>query len=273
MAEKKKKNTASNIIFALIIIIFLVLVVGAISIDSILRSAIEKAITKQLKVKASLAKVSLNIASGTVTAKDLKIGNPNGYQFENILELKSLSVKTSIGSLLSNPIEIEQIKLDDVALVIEQKGLTNNLNEILKSMPAKKAETKEPAANQKSVHITAVDINNISVTAKLLPVPGKSDAVTLEIASMHLSNIGGEKTSLADSIGKIFTAIANEVAAKGTGILPDDMVGSIQEGVGKTLESVGETGKQLMDKTKQDAQKGMEETTNKLKGLFEKKKD
>jgi len=266
MAEKKKKSHGSNVVFAIIVIVFLVIVLGLVSIDGILKTAIEKAITKQLNVKASLSKVSLNLASGTLTVSNLKIANPQGYKSENILELKSLVVKTSIGSLLSNPAEIKQIALDDLAVVIEQKGLTSNLNDIVKSMPAKEAKTAEPPQNQKSVHISSVDINNISVTAKLLPLPGKSGDLNFNISSLHMSDIGGEKTTLAEAVGKIFAAITKEIAAKGTDILPSDMLGPIQENLGKSFESVGETGKQLIEKTGEDAAKT-------LKGLFEKKKN
>ncbi|MDD5011044.1 MAG: AsmA family protein [Phycisphaerae bacterium] len=264
MAEKTKKSKASNVLFAVVIVVFLAVVVGLISIDGILKSAIQTAIKKQLNVDASVSKVNLNIISGTVRISDLKIGNPPGYQFERILETKSIMVKTSLGSLLSDPIEIEQIKIDGIAVVLEQKGLSSNLNDILKSMPEKpKTEPAKAKKDGKGVHITSVDINDISVTAKLLPIPGKSDAVTLKIASLHLSNIGGEKSSLSDNVKKIFTEIANAIATEGTNILPSDMVGPIQENVAKSLESVGEMTK--------EAEKGVKDATKALKGLFQKK--
>ncbi len=268
MAEKTKKSNASNIVFTVIIIVFLAVVIGLVSIDGILKSAIQTAIKKQLNVDASAAKVNLNIISGTVRISDLKIGNPPGYQFERILEIKSIMVKTSLGSLLSDLIEIEQITIDGIAVTLEQKGSSSNLNDILKSMPEKpKTEPAKAKKDGKSVHISSVDINDISVTAKLLPIPGKSDAVTLKIASLHLSNIGGEKSSLSDNVKKIFTEIANAIATEGKNILPSDMVGPIQENVAKLLESVGEAGKQLT----KEAEKGVKDAAKALKGLFEKK--
>lgn len=266
MAEKTKKSNALNVLFALIIIIFLAVVIGLISIDGILKSAIQTAIKKQLKVDASISKVNLNIASGTVKISGLKIGNPPGYQFEHVFESNSISVTTSIGSLLGNPIEIKQIAIDGIAVVIEQKGLSSNLNDILKNMPEKpKTETAKTEGNAKSVHISSVDITDIGVTAKLLPIQGKSDAVTLKIPSLHMSDIGGEKSSLADSIKKIFTEIASAIVAKGKDILPGDMLGPIQQNVTKSLESVSELG--------EETKKGVEDATKTLKGLFEKKKD
>jgi hypothetical protein len=280
MAEKPKKSHGTNILIAVVVIIFLVVIIGFVSIDGILKFAIQTAIKQQLNVDGSAAKVSLSIFSGNVTISNLKIGNPPGYKFEHVLEANSISVTTSISSLLSNPVEINDIAIDGVTMVIEQKGMTNNLSEILKSMPQKpKTETKtaEPEKKSKSVHISTVDMKNLAVTAKLLPIPGKSDALTLRIASMHLSNLGGEKSSLGDVVGKIFAAISAEIASKGAGILPSDMTGSIQN-AGKSLESATESMKGLFNKPADKPagsstdQGTTQDAASKLKGLFEKKK-
>jgi hypothetical protein len=219
--------------------------------------------------------VSLSIFTGNVTVSGLKIANPTGYKFEHVLEANSISVTTSIGGLLSNPVEIKTITIDGLTMVIEQKGMTNNISDILKAMPKpRQAETNtaEPAKNGKSVHIASVDMTNIGITAKLLPLPGKSGALTLKIPSLHLSNLGGNKSSLGEVIGKIFAAISAEIAAKGAGILPSDMTGSIQD-AGKTLESATENIKGLLKPSSKDANSSnTQDMGNKLKGLFDKKK-
>jgi hypothetical protein len=258
--NEKKKSKAANIVIALIIIVFLAVVIGMLSIDGILRAAIPTAIKTQLKVDASVSKASLSIASGTVDIRNLKIGNPQGYQFENILEANSIFVKTSIGGLLGNPVEIQQVKLDGIKMVIEQKGLTSNLNDILKAMPAKDEKKTESASKGKSVHITSVDINDISVTVKLLPLPGKSDAVTLNIKSLHLSDVGGEKESLADVTGKIFRKISEEVASQGKDIIPSDVLGSLDESLGNAGKALEKAGKETTEKA-----------ADALKNIFKKK--
>jgi hypothetical protein len=282
MAEKPKKSHGTNILIAAVVIIFIVVIVGFISIDGILKYAIQSAIAKQLNVDASASMVSLSIFTGNVKVSNLKIANPTGYQYKHVLEANSISVTTSIGGLLSNPIEIKDITIDGLTMVIEQKGMTNNISDILKSMPKpRQAETNtaEPAKNGKSVHIASVDMTNIGVTAKLLPLPGKTDALTLKIASMHLSNLGGNKSSLGEVVGKIFAAISSEIAAKGAGILPSDLTGPIQQNAGKALESATETMKGLFNKpadkpagSSTDQGTGTQDAASKLKGLFEKKK-
>ncbi|MEN6386838.1 MAG: hypothetical protein ABFD79_16785 [Phycisphaerales bacterium] len=265
-----KKNLVANIGITLIIIIFLVVVIGLVSIDGILRSAIQTAIKKQLNVDSSVSKVSLKIFSGTIEITDLKIKNPKGYQFENIFEAKSIFVKTSLGNLLSNPVGIDQIKIDGVAMSIEQKGLSNNINDLLKGMPAKEEDkgTAEPKKAAKKVHITALDINDITVNAKLLPLPGKADVATLSIASLHFSDIGGEKTTLAQVIGKVFTEITNAVVKSGTDILPTDMLNSMSDAVKGNFENITGEGMKTLEKAGEDIKQKAGES---LKNIFKSK--
>ncbi len=265
-----KKNVVINIVIVLIVIVFLAAVIGIISADSILRSAIQTAIKKQLNVDSTVAKVSLKILNGTIEISDLKIKNPDGYQFDNILETRSIFVKTTIRGLLSNPVEIEQIKIDGIAMSIEQKGLSNNINDILKGMPSKeKTEpaTQESARAAKNVHIAVLDINDIDVNVKLIPLPGKSDTVTLSIASLHFTDIGGDN-SLAQIIGRVFTEITNAVVKNGGGILPSDMMGSLEKGVQQQFEQLSGQGQKILEKAGEDLKQKADEA---LKGIFQKK--
>lgn len=265
-----KKITAANIVLTLIIVIFLVIVIGIISIDGILRSGIKAAIKKQLNLDSSVSKVSLNILSGTLEITNLQIKNPPGYQFPNALDVQSIFVKTSIGGLLGNPVEIEEIRIDGAVMSIEQKGFANNIGDILKGMPEKQKTGQSPAdANQnpKKVHIALLDINDTTVNAKLLPIGDNATATTLTLAPMHFTNLGGDK-SLSQVVGKIFTEITNAVVKSGGGILPTDITSSLQKGIEQHLGGISEEGKQLLEKSGQELEKKANET---LKGLFQKK--
>ena len=70
------------------------------------------------------------------------------------LSLNQSSIKANVRSLMSNTVEVNQVNLDDVAVVIEQKGMTSNLNDILKSMPKKpktdNEEKKGPKREKRS---------------------------------------------------------------------------------------------------------------------------
>jgi hypothetical protein len=266
----KKKSTVAGIWIAVIVLLVIAALIAPPLIDKALKLAVEKAGTKQLGVGVSVEKVHLNIFNGSIAITGLKIKNPDGYQYENMLEVAAISVKANTGSLFSNVVEVNQIDIKDIAVVIEQKGLNSNLSEVLKNTKGdSEAKTESTPAKQeqgKSVHIASLDITNIDVTAKLLPIPGKSDSVKLNIEKLHLSDIGGKKSTLGETVGKIFKEISAAIAAKGAGIIPDDMVGSIND----SLAGLGKAGEELQKMTG-EAGKEIEKVSEGLKGLFQKK--
>jgi hypothetical protein len=166
--------------------------------DNILKTTIEKAIKKQLKVDVFVEEVHLNLITGSIEISSLRIANPPGYKSDNILEVESISIKADIRSFVSDTIEVNQVNLNNVAVVIEQKGSTNNLSDILMSVKKPEAKTEKTGRKNKNIHIASVDIQNINVTAKLLPVSGKFNTVRLKTSELHLSGIRGEKTTLSD---------------------------------------------------------------------------
>jgi uncharacterized protein involved in outer membrane biogenesis len=261
----KQKSTVTGVLFTVVVLLVVLVIFSPFIIDSILKTGIETAIKKQLNVDSSVSRVHLNMAAGSIEVNDLKISNPPGYEFERILELKSIGITADLRSLFSDTVEVNQVSLNDITIVIEQKGLTSNLNDILKSMPKKSsAEAEKPAQNAKNVHISSLDIQNIDVKVKLLPIPGKSDAVQLKISALHFSNIGGKKTTLADVVGKVFTEIANAIATQGADVIPGELLGPIQE-------NIGEAGKEIL-KVGENLQKGLKDANSPLQGLFKKKK-
>ncbi len=262
--EKKQKTALPGVLFTVVVILVLAVIILPFIIDGILKASIEKAIKSQLNVPASVSRVHLNLAAGSIEVNDLKIGNPPGYELENILELKSINVKANIRSLASDAVEVNQVSLNDLTVVIVQKDLKNNMADILISMPKKpETDTEKTKPGAKNIHISSLDIQNIDVQAKLLSASEKLDIAQLKISALHLSDIGGKKTTLADVIGRIFNAIADAIATQGSDVLPGDITGPIQE-------NIDQTRKQLIKKS-EEIKKETKEVTEKLKGLFKKK--
>jgi hypothetical protein len=179
------------------------------------------------------------------------VKNPSGYANENLLELGQGVVNLEIGSLMSNPVKIQLIKLDGTKLTMEQKGLTNNLKEILDRLP--KEDKPEPAGEEKGkdLHINKLEITNTRVTVNLLPVPGKADNVSLNIDPIVMEDLGTDKKlSTGKLVAKILGAIATGIAKQGAGLLPDDMVKGIGSAIGKTAEmgkAAAEEGKKAIE--------------------------
>jgi len=272
------KNTGKILrIVLLAVLVLVVCVVVLISVfgNSALKTGIETAASKTLKVGVSIDDLDFSILGGKVGFENLVIDNPPGYQHDKLLEVGKARIAVSIGSLLKDTVNIKEIMFDGVNVVIEQKGLSNNLQDIIKALPkgesAEPEEAEEPEKPAKKLHIDNLEISNVTVKAKLLPVPGKADTVTLKLNPIKMTDLGSdEKMDVAKLTGKILLAIATGVAEQGAGLLPESMTDGMKDALSKATElgkTAAEEGKKILEEGK-DAGKDIIEG---FKGLLKPK--
>ena len=259
----------------LVVAIVLVILVGGLYVfgGHLVKIGVETAATKALGVRVDIADVDISILGGSVEIEGLIVGNPAGYEHKNLLELGRARVAVNIGSMLGDTVQIKELKLDGINLVIEQKGLSNNLQDVIKAIPSGEPGQREEAAEPgKKLRIDELEITNVTVKAKLLPIPGKSDTVTLQLKPIRMTDLGSDdKLTVAKLTGKILLAIAGGVASQGAGVLPEDMTKTMKATLSKTIElgkTATEEGKRLIEEGK-DVGKGLLEG---FKGLLKAKK-
>ena len=259
----------------LILVVVAVLAVNLFA-DRAVRLGIETAATKTLNVAVTVSNVDLSIMNGKLAMQNLLINNPPGYQHDKLLELKSAKIEIDVKSLLSDVVNIREIKLDGMDVVLEQRGISgNNLQDVIKAISGGTKDKGEPETSGKKLHIDNLEISDVTVQVKLLPIPGK--AVTLKLTPIRMTNLGGDNNlDTAALSGRILLAIANGVAEQGVGVLPKEIVDSITSALGKTIdlskgiiegrEGIG----QEIIKSTEDIGKGI---TEGLKGLLKPKKE
>jgi uncharacterized protein involved in outer membrane biogenesis len=261
-----KKPLKALRIILLVILILLLTVVILINFfaDSATKAAIESAGTKALNVGVTVQDVDLSIIGGKIGLQNLMIDNPPGYQQQKLLELNDAEVTVQAKSLLGDTVRIEEIKLDGVTLVVEQKGLSNNLQDLIKSMP------KQESPSGKKLHIDILEITNITANVKLLPLPGKADVVTLKLPAIKMDNLGNDnKLDLAALTGQIILAIARGIVEQGPDILPKDMINTMTSTLSKALD----LSKDIFGEGKGTGEKVLKDTEDIGKGITEGLKD
>ena len=263
---------------ALIVVVLLVVLYAVFYLFGgyILKVGVETGATKALGVGVDVDGMSLSVLRGSVVIDGLAVANPPGYAHEHLLKLAKGKVAVKIGSLLSETVRVEEIKLDGIDLVIEQKGLSNNLQDVVNSIasgdkPTEDKQETEPTGKQ--LQVDDLEITNVKVTVKLLPVPGKADSVTLNLDPIKMNNLGtDDKLSTAILAEKIILAIAKGVTKQGVGILPDDLVDTMQVTLDKTVDlgkTATEKGKKVIDSGKDVGSELIEG----FKGLLKPKKE
>ena len=268
------------LVTVLVVVLVLVLVAAALVHflgDRALKAGVETAATGALKTGVTVGDASFSVFGGTVGMNDLVIDNPPNYQHPHLLELGRAHVAVNLRSLLSDTVNIDTIELDGISLVVEQKGLSNNLQDILKAIPASPKEDTTKSSS-KQLHITQLDITDINVKVKLLPLPGRADTVPLKLPPIRMTDLGSDsKLDTAQLTGKILMAIANGIVEQGPN-LPTEIIGPLtstlqaqgalilEEGM-KALEEGANLGKDVIKRGHDAIEEGKDMTEGITKGL------
>jgi uncharacterized protein involved in outer membrane biogenesis len=264
--------------WVILLAVLILAAVAAIAIDIFaeraLKTGIEVAATKALDVGVNVGKVDLEIFAGKLGISNLLINNPPGYQYDKLLELKDAQIKVDVKSLLGERVNIREIKLDGVNIFLEQRGVSgNNLQDVIKTVSDGRKAKGESKKGGRKLHIDNLEISNVTVKAKLLPVPGKADTITLKLDPIVMTDLGGDnKLDTAELSSKILIAIVTGVADKGTGVLPQEMTSAMKSTLDTTIElgkAATKEGKKLLEEGKGRG----EEVIDGLKGLLKKPKE
>jgi hypothetical protein len=276
----KIKKVIKTMLVVLLVLILAVVVLFKLFGTGAIKTGIEVAGTQTLKVPVTVGDVSLSLLAGKAGIDDLVIANPAGYANATMIQMGKIRVDLAVSSLISDTVRIENILLDKVSVTLEQKGLTNNIQQILKGMDKTEKETtkvtktkSEPG--QKNLVNTHLELTNINVKVKLLPVPGKSDTLTLKLSPIIMENLGSQsKMDIAILTDKILVAIVTGIAQQGAGKLPDSITGPL----GDAAKSFGAASEKLLKKTEklfeggsQDLGKEIEDIGKGIGDLFKKK--
>ncbi|MHC4187624.1 MAG: DUF748 domain-containing protein, partial [Planctomycetota bacterium] len=172
--KKKLKKILYIVLGAIAALIIVVILAITLFANTAIKKGVQIAGTKALGVNVDVDSVNLSILRGRIAINNLVIDNPPEYEHKKMLQLKNCVVDVDVGSLMSDTIHIEEITLDGMNFVLEQKSLTkNNIKDILNALPKSEPsdepqqEEKEEGAG-KNLNIVKLELKDISVQAKLL---------------------------------------------------------------------------------------------------------
>ena len=199
--------------------------------DRVVKTAVETAGTRTLKVSVTVGKAKASLLTGAVGLQDITVANLPGYQGAALLKLKQVDLKADTKSLLSKEMLIEDMKLDNMEVFVEQKSLENNLYQIIKPL----REPQRPTG--KSLVIDNLELTNVTVHVGMAAIPGQTQGVDLKLASIKMGDLGRrEKMDTAVLIGKILLAVAAGIAEQGGNILPKETLGELGSVLDKAID-------------------------------------
>ena len=245
---------------AILILIVVTIVAVNLLADHALKMGIESPVAKGLNIEIEVGDVDLSIIGGKLVVKNLSVLNPPVYQNDELLILKNSEIEVETKSLLSDVVNIKQIKISDVDVIIEQRSVSeNNLQDIIQAI-------SESTLEAKMLRVDNLEISNITVKVDLMPGSDQTEPVALKLSPITMAKLGyDEQLDTAALLKKIIYALADSIVKEGISVLPTDIVGTMASTLNKTIDF----GTKIME-GKENIGK---EITEGLKNLFKPKKE
>jgi hypothetical protein len=240
-------------------ITLLVVLVGAVvvlglSLDKLIKRAVETAGPAITKVDVKLDGVRLSMLNGEGSLQGFALGNPAGYTSPTCIQFDSASLSLVPSSIMSDKVVIRHIRLEAPVITFEGGLKGNNLNDLLKGMPARQTSPAEtPTDEQKpaeepgsrKLQVDEFSLTGARVNVLIKELGGKT--TTLVLPDIKLTNLG---TGPEGITSKEMTRLVLDKVVKAT-------LQTVLES-GGDLNKIGESAlKQLEDSGNQDATKAV----------------
>jgi uncharacterized protein involved in outer membrane biogenesis len=269
------KKLLAVLLIAIPLVVVAALIILFVSLNSIVKTAVEKVGSKATGTEVVLADVDLSPLSGKGQLQGLSVGNPAGFKTETAFQLGNVRVELDPRSLLSDTIVVREVLIDAPEITYEQGIPRSNIQVIKNNVAAfagppseeEPEAAEEPAKPGKQVVIEHLLITNGKVRVSSTLAQGK--AVTIKLPKVELKNLGStsEERSVAEVLNTVIAAVSEAVISS---------VGNAGDLLEGSKEKLRESAEQLTGKGT-EARQAIEEKSGKLaegiKGLFGGDKD
>jgi len=236
----------------LIVVFLVVVVIGGIilSIDSIIRAAVETEGTAALNCQTTLGSAHLSLLSTSLSLRDLEIGSPPGFSAPKLLTMNGGDFAVSASALRKEPIHIASVNLDSPVLTIEQAGGKLNFNSLGGPSSSSAASPSSSASGpQMKLIIDDLKMTNAKVIIRPGLVPGLGAEIPVPLPPLELKNIGnadGAENGMAlkDVVVSVIGSMAG--SAGNSDALPPELKSLLKLNVGQLAQQLGgDLGKQV----------------------------
>ena len=230
-----------KLLVVLIVLVVVAVAVGIFFVDRIAKSAVEESGTKALGVETTLDWADVGIRKGRFAMQGLRVDNPDGFASDYFLLLDKGDVNVDFKTLLDDTVELPELNLSGVEVNLDRKGLENNYDVIFENL--KKYESTGEGEGKQFV-IRQVSVDDVFVHVDTLPIGGPATRLDLKIDNVTVHDIGSGADSgkaLAEVWDVLLKAIFAAIIEKGGGIIPDDVLSGLSDGLAG-LGSLGDDG-------------------------------
>ncbi|TNF70217.1 MAG: hypothetical protein EP298_00350 [Gammaproteobacteria bacterium] len=234
-----------------VIIAILVVVVVAIwlSINYVAGYLIEKYGSQVTGTQITVSGVDISAFRGEASINSLKVGNPKGFTYPDILTLDNISIVVDTSTIKSDTVVIKSLIIDAPHLYYEQNDdnqsnlsvLQSNIENNTASTEDDQSDQNESQTNQtdsqtdeaskKKVVIKNLIINDIAVNAKIPALANKE--LTFSIDEIQMTDVGQSGTG--ETTGQIIQQVLKVIATKAVSAFAQ---AELKEGINSTTDQI-----------------------------------
>src|ERR1700744_2308224 len=161
---KKIKKPLIVTLLVLIVIVFVAAIVVSMSLDKIVKTAVETVAPSITKTTVTLDSVKLSLLTGSASLNGLVIDNPEGYKTPFAISVGKAAVSLSPGSLLSDKIVVKSVEVRAPEISFEGNPLgANNLGAILNNLKGAPT-TNEPVTTASGKPAKKLQVDDLIIT-------------------------------------------------------------------------------------------------------------
>ncbi|MBL6689343.1 MAG: hypothetical protein ISP91_03010 [Pseudomonadales bacterium] len=166
------------------------------NLEGIVKSLIEEIGTETVGQKVSVADVKIKLGEGSASISGLTVANPPGYSNEPVFSLDNISVSIDAGSITGPVYVINEISVDGVSVLAEQKGVSTNVQTLLDGMPSTEGGEAAPAESSagSDVLLAIGKVNFANGSMELRSDQFENQKV--ELKRLNLRNLGTPENGL-----------------------------------------------------------------------------
>ena len=235
-----------KILVVLGIIAVIALVVVIMNLGKIVKTGVEEVGPKVTLSPMTVEKVNVGVLSGEFGLDKFFLGNPEGFKSEFAFKVDKIDVKAEIGSVTSDIIHVNHIRIDGAELCFEglnganHQQILENVDKFIVDIVGESTDgetTEEQPKEEKPAKKVVVDLVEITNTTVHLYLLGKKTA-SLNLPSVKKTDIGkgGEGASMADAFKEIYKSLfegVSDIVKQSGSILKD--AGSGAKDAGKSI--------------------------------------
>lgn len=255
------KKWIVRIVLLLVVLLIAAVVALFLNLNTIVKKGVETVGPQLTKVTVTLGSADISPLSGSGKLKELFVGNPDGYKTPSAVKVGAVKVSAEIGSVMSDVIVVNEIKVQDPEITFEGSFGGNNLSKILDNVKSSSGSDKSsekaapaPSGGEKKFIVKDVTVEGAKIHVSLTSLGGRE--LTLPLPTLHLQNIG--------TAGHAVTA--KELLTQ----IIEPLLSSIVKTVTDGVANVGKEALNLGKGAGKEAAGQLNKATDGLKGLFKK---